>query len=59
MSKDADMAHVAQLENVSVDAGSDLEKDAPGTVIESAENPVNGRILVPHPTLDPNDPLVS
>lgn len=38
----------------------DVEIQAtPGTINESAEKPVRGRVLVPHPTLDPNDPLVS
>ena len=43
-----------EVEHVDV---ADLQN--PGTIIESAEKAVHGRVLVPQPSQDPNDPLVS
>jgi hypothetical protein len=47
------MAVIAEKEHA-----ADIERKPPGTIIETEEELVHGRVLVPRPTQDPNDPLV-
>ena len=47
------MAVTAEKEHV-----EDIENMPSGTIIETEKDLVRGRVLIPHPTQDPNDPLV-
>lgn len=51
-----DMAAEKEFDHVETTHGSDT---VPETVIEAQENSIHAKVLIPHPSRDPNDPLVS